>query len=88
MLDDAPRFGLKTRIRNRELHDVARECIELAHSGLRRRGRLDHLGRDESCYLALDRIVDSGRTAAEEMVALFNGPWRGSVAPTCEAYGL
>src|SRR5256884_3814598 len=83
--DDVPRFGFKARIRDRYLFEIAKECLVLSHSGLRRRGRVDHLGRDESRHLEpLERIMDSGRTPAEEMLEKFDGSWKGSVEP---AYG-
>jgi glutamate--cysteine ligase len=83
--DDVPRFGFKARIKNRYIFEVAKECLALAHAGLRRRGHVDHSGRDETRYLEpLDRIIDAGVTPAEEMLAKFNGPWHGSVEP---AYG-
>ena len=60
--DDVPRFGFKARIRDRYLFEIAKECLALAHSGLRRRSRVDHLGRDESRHLEpLERIIDSGQ---------------------------
>ena len=72
--DDVPRFGFKARIRDRYLFEIARECLTLSHAGLRRRGRIDQLGRDESRYLEpLERILESGRTPAEEMLDKFNG---------------
>ena len=78
--DDVPRLGFKALIKNRSLFEVAKECLPLAHAGLRRRARLDQLGRDETRHLEpLDRIIDSGRTPAEELLANFNGPWKGSV---------
>src|SRR6187455_1678592 len=49
--DHVPRFGFKARIRDRYLFEIAKECVALAHSGLRRRARVDHLGRDESRHL-------------------------------------
>ena len=49
--DDVPRFGFKARIRDRYLFEIAKECLVLSYSGLRRRGRVDHLGRDESRHL-------------------------------------
>ena len=59
--DDVPRFGFKARIRDRYLFEIARECLKLSHAGLRRRGRIDHLGRDESRYLEpLERILEFG----------------------------
>ena len=59
--DDVPRFGFKARIRDRYLFEIARECLTLSHAGLRRRGRIDQLGRDESRYLEpLERILEFG----------------------------
>ena len=61
----------------------------LSHSGLRRRGRADHLGRDESRHLELlERILDAGRTPAEEMLEKFNGPWNRSVEPAYREYAF
>src|SRR5712672_1928832 len=87
--DDVPRLGFKARIRDRYLFEIARECVALSHSGLRRRGRADHLGRDESRYLEpLERIIDCGRTPAEEMLEKFHGPWGGSVEPAYDEYAF
>jgi glutamate--cysteine ligase len=87
--DDVPRMGFKARIRDRYLFEIAKECMVLAHAGLRRRGRIDHLGRDETRHLdPLDRIIDSGKTPAEELLEKFNGPWRGSVEPAYSEYAF
>jgi glutamate--cysteine ligase len=56
---------------------------------LRRRGRIDHIGRDETRHLEpLDRIIDSGRTPAEELLEKFNTTWRHSVEPAYEEYAF
>lgn len=87
--DDVPRFGFKARIKDHYLFEIAKECLVLAHAGLRRRGRIDPLGRDETRHLEpLDRIIDSGRTPAEEMLEKFNGPWKGSVEPAYAEYAF
>jgi glutamate--cysteine ligase len=87
--DDVPRLGFKARIKDRYLFEIAKECLVLAHAGLRRRGRIDHLGRDESRHLEpLQRIVDLGRAPAEEMLEKFHGPWRGSVEPAYDEYAF
>ncbi|HEY9454988.1 MAG TPA: glutamate--cysteine ligase, partial [Bradyrhizobium sp.] len=87
--DDVPRLGFKARIKNRYLFEVARECLKLSHAGLRRRNRVDHFGRDESRHLEpLERILESGRTPAEEMLEKFNGPWGGSVEPVYQEYAF
>jgi glutamate--cysteine ligase len=87
--DDVPRLGFKARIRDRYLFEIARECVALSHSGLRRRGHIDHLGRDESRYLEpLERIIESGRSPAEEMLEKFNGAWNRSVEPAYDEYAF
>ena len=66
-----PRFGFKARIKDRYLFEIAKECLKLSHEGLRRRNRVDHLGRDESRHLEpLERILElrphpGGRDAGE-----------------------
>jgi glutamate--cysteine ligase len=87
--DDVPRLGFKARIRDRYLFEIARECLVLAHAGLRRRECIDHLGRDESRHLdPLDRILDAGRSPAEEMLEKFHGRWQRSVDPAYEEYAF
>ena len=87
--DDVPRLGFRARIRNRYVFELAKECLVLAHAGLRRRARLDQLGRDETRHLnALDEIVDSGRTPAEQMLDKYHGVWGGSVEPVYDEYAF
>ena len=87
--DDVPRLGLKARIGNRYLFEIAKECMVLAHRGLARRGHMDHLGRDETHYLEpLDRIVEAGRTPAEVMLEKFNGVWGRTVNPAYSEYAF
>jgi len=85
--DQVPTLGLKSTIGGRDLRAIARDCVTLAHGGLQRRGRLDQAGRDESRHLEpLDRIIDSGKTPAEEMLDKFHGPWNQSVEPAYTEY--
>jgi glutamate--cysteine ligase len=87
--DDVPKLGFKARIKDRYLFEIAKECLKLANEGLRRRGHIDHLGRDESRYLEpLEHTIESGHTPAEEMLAKFHGPWNGSVEPAYEEYAF
>jgi glutamate--cysteine ligase len=87
--DDVPRLGFKARIRDRYLFEIALECLKLSHAGLRRRNRVDQSGRDESRFLEpLERILDCGRTPAEEMLEKFNGAWGGSVEPAYQEYAF
>jgi glutamate--cysteine ligase len=77
-----PRNGLATRFQGLPLSDLAREVIEIAHTGLRARRRLDANGNDETIYLApLDRAVASGLAPADELLAKWKGEWGRSFAP-------
>jgi glutamate--cysteine ligase len=87
--DDVPRLGLKARIRDRYLLEIATECVALSHSGLRRRGRFDYVGRDETRHLEpLQQIIDSRRSPAEEMLEKFHGRWQGTVEPAYDEYAF
>lgn len=87
--DDAPKLGLSSQIEGRTLREIGADVLQLARAGLARRGRRDALGRDETGHLApLERIVDSGRTVADDLIARFEGPWRGSVDPAFSAFAL
>jgi len=87
--DDVPRLGLKAMIGGRYVFEIARDCLVLAHAGLRRRARIDRDGRDETRYLEpLDAIVATGRTPAEDMLEKFNAAWNGSVEPAYEEYAF
>ncbi|EIM27824.1 glutamate--cysteine ligase [Microvirga lotononidis] len=79
---DVPKQALKASIAGRSVQDVARDALALSHEGLKRRGYLDGAGRDETRHLTYaEEIVASGRTQAERLLALFEGPWGGSVLP-------
>jgi glutamate--cysteine ligase len=85
--DDVPRQGFRAEIRGRPMLDLAKECLTLAHAGLKRRNRLDNDGRDETRYLAtLGDSVARGVTPAEELLAQYHGAWRGSVEPVFVEY--
>lgn len=79
---DVTRQGLKASIGSRLVQDVARDLVEIAAEGLKRRARLDASGSDEGRYLApLREIADSGLTCADRLLERFGGPWGGRVEP-------
>jgi len=79
---DVPRLALETAFRGRKLHDWSKDLLRIARAGLVRRRKLDRMGGDESHFLnALDHIVDSGRTPAQEKLELFHGRWNGTIDP-------
>ena len=85
--DDVPRLGFKAEVRGRKMLDLARDLVALAKAGLARRARLDREGDDETQYLSgLEDQVVRGITPAEELLAKYHGPWRGSVDPVFDEY--
>lgn len=80
--DGVPRQALNLPFRGGTVRALAAQAVEIAVAGLQRRARSDANGRDESVYLApLQAILASGRTAAEDKLALFEGAWGLSVDP-------
>jgi glutamate--cysteine ligase len=84
--DDAARVGLKAQIAGRTAQDIAKDMLAIAHEGLKRRDQLSAGMVDETGYLAeVEEIAETGVTAAERLLELYHGPWRGDVSPVFEA---
>ncbi|HEY8352473.1 MAG TPA: glutamate--cysteine ligase, partial [Sphingomonadales bacterium] len=86
---DVPRLALRTPFRKGTVADLARDVLNIAEGGLRRRAQINSLGEDETHFLsALFAILDDGRTPAEEQLEAYHGRWGGSVDPlfTEQAY--
>jgi glutamate--cysteine ligase len=82
-----PRLALGAQVAGRPVRDVARDMVAIAAQGLRSRGRLSGGLVDESSYLGeLEDIADTGVTAAERLLALYNGPWQGDASEVFEAF--
>ncbi len=81
--DDVPVQGLSATIAGRKLQDIGREAVAISRAGLQARARTDASGADESRHLAiLDHRVETGKVAADELIAHYTGDWAGSVEPT------
>jgi len=82
MRDDVPAQGLKTPFRGGTVQDLAKQSLEIASAGLKRRARKDAAGNDESGFLdTLRGIAETGRTPAEELLDAYANRWDGSVDP-------
>ena len=85
--DEVPRTALKTRFRNRTLREIALDVLEISHSGLCRRARLNNVGMDETSFLRpLFQIAESALTPADELLAAYERRWKGSVEPVYREY--
>jgi glutamate--cysteine ligase len=75
-----PLTALETPVRNRTVHDVARDILALAHDGLRRRAHENDEGLDETIFLSsLDEILATGTTPADHLLADYAGEWQGDI---------
>jgi glutamate--cysteine ligase len=80
--DEVPRSGLATPFRNRTILDIAREAVEIAQAGLRRRAVAGNGMPDETAYLApLEETLALGRTPAEGLLHQYESRWGHSVDP-------
>jgi glutamate--cysteine ligase len=61
--------------------------LAISRSGLKARGKLNAAGVDEGVFLEpLDRIVETGATQADAMLALYHGRWNGAVDPVFDEF--
>jgi len=78
--DDVPKLALAATIRGRTVREIAAETLLLARKGLEARNRQGCKGKTEAAFLdPLDEIVATGKTAAENLLALYHGSWHGDV---------
>jgi glutamate--cysteine ligase len=82
---EVPRLALNTPFRKGRVGDIALDVLDIAREGLKRRAHLDGGGMNETSFLnPLFRIAESGRTPAEELLAKYEGLWKGRVEPAFE----
>jgi glutamate--cysteine ligase len=79
--DDVPKRALGAMIRGRTVQELAAEVLALSRQGLEARGRHGCKGRTEAAFLdPLDEITATGKTAAENLLALYHGSWNGDIS--------
>ena len=75
-----PRAGLNTLFRDGTILDVARQIVALAREGLARRHILNDAQDDETIFLAaLEDVVATGKTPAENLLKEFETVWKGDI---------
>jgi glutamate--cysteine ligase len=85
--DGVPRTALKTPFRDRTVLEVAREAVNLAREGLKRRGFLNDEGDDETVFLApLEEILARGETLAEILLHRYETDWNGDINQVFDEY--
>ena len=85
--DNVPKLALNAPHRDGTVRDIAEEVLKISRKGLVQRKYPGHMtGRDEAHYLdALDSIVTSGKTFAEDLLKDYEEEWGGSITPIYEA---
>ena len=64
------------------MREISADLLELAREGLRNRKRLNAAGDDETGFLEpLHATVETGRTPADKLLALYEGDWGRSLEP-------
>ncbi len=78
--DAVPVEGLTATVRGRKLQDVALDVLAIARGGLDARGHMGPGDKTEAKFIdVLDEIAQSGSSAADDLLSLYNGPWEGDV---------
>ncbi|EPX79745.1 glutamate--cysteine ligase [Salipiger mucosus] len=81
--------ALDAKVNGISMHDLARETVSIAESGLRARARQGAGGLlpDETHFLnALKESVESGKVPADELLAHYHGDWDGDLSKIYAAY--
>lgn len=87
--DAVPANALHTKVDGIDVIAVAAEVVELARTGLGARGHLDSAGRDEQIYLRpIHDFLKTGETAADRLLALYDGEWRGDLSRAFAQYSF
>jgi glutamate--cysteine ligase len=75
-----PKQALNATIRGRTVREIARDILAISRAGLMARGKQGCKGKTEAAFLdVLDETVATGKTAAENLLALYNGAWGGNI---------
>jgi glutamate--cysteine ligase len=79
--NDVPAQGLDAIIRGRTVQEIAAEALSLSRTGLHARGFVGSKGKPEAAFLdVLDETVLSGKTAADQLLDLYHGAWKGDIS--------
>ena len=81
--------GLAAQVGRVRMHDLAREVVAIAEAGLKARAREGAGGMvpDETHFLnTLRESVETGKTAADELLEHYHGEWQGDLSCIYAAY--
>lgn len=81
--------GLQAQVGGIKMHDIAREAVSIAQSGLRARAMPGAGGLipDETHFLnALEESIESGKVPADELLERYHGDWNGDLSKIYDEY--
>ncbi|WP_296417043.1 glutamate--cysteine ligase [Pseudooctadecabacter sp.] len=81
--------GLQAQVGGQSMHDIAREVVAIAETGLKNRAMpgAGGLVPDETHFLnALKESIETGKTPADELLDDYNGDWGGDLSRIYAAY--
>jgi glutamate--cysteine ligase len=79
--DAVPTQALDAMIRGRSIRDISRDVLKIAREGLEQRDMKGCKGKTETTFLdVLDETVATGKTAADQLLDLYNGAWNGDIS--------
>ena len=89
LLRDAADKGLRARIRDRSLRELAGEALAISEAGLKARARAAEFDVDEAHFLNdLKQVVETGETLSEEILRRWEGDWDRRFEPLFEEYSF
>lgn len=78
---DVAKDGFNARLGDHDVYDLAAKLVKIASSGLRRRGKLDSGGSDETGFLApLRDAIEQRKTPADVLLDRYHNAWGGDMA--------
>ncbi|MCF2871187.1 glutamate--cysteine ligase [Octadecabacter sp. G9-8] len=86
---EASIHGLQAQVNGQSMHDIAREAVAIAQTGLRNRAMPGAGGMvpDETHFLnALNESIETGKTPADELLDHYNGDWNGDLSKIYGAF--
>ncbi|MEO1292313.1 MAG: glutamate--cysteine ligase [Pseudomonadota bacterium] len=84
---DAARHGIRAEIGGESVRDIAARLLDIAEGGLKARAKSGGFDADETHFLnELKRVVESGETAADELLRRYRDEWNGSFEPLYREY--
>ena len=81
--------GLQAKVGGISMHELAREVVDIAESGLKARAKPGAGGMipDETHFLnALKETIETGKTPADELLERYDGDWAGDLSRIYSEY--